>query len=82
LSAVAVGALLLVVGVPAAHAAQRGQIENVIGLPNGFQPEGIAIALAVLDTSAHWPTVTSTSSTYAPARRSPLSRVRAPRRSA
>ena len=44
LSAVAVGALLLVAGIPAAHAAQRGEIENVIGLPNGFQPEGIAIS--------------------------------------
>ncbi|MFC5929539.1 hypothetical protein [Cryobacterium melibiosiphilum] len=43
LSTAAVGALLLVSGIPAAHASHRGEIENVIGLPNGFQPEGITI---------------------------------------
>lgn len=46
LSAAALGALLLVTGIPAAHAtssAPPGQREDVIALPDGFQPEGIAI---------------------------------------
>jgi sugar lactone lactonase YvrE len=47
LSAAALGALLLVSGTPAALAAPQappGNLEDVIPLPNGFQPEGIAIA--------------------------------------
>lgn len=44
LSAAALGALLLVSGISAAHAVPRGEVENVIGLPDGFQPEGIAIS--------------------------------------
>jgi len=46
LSAVALGALLLVSGIPAVHAAPQappGHFEDVIALPDGFQPEGIAI---------------------------------------
>ncbi|TFD66962.1 SMP-30/gluconolactonase/LRE family protein [Cryobacterium sp. Hb1] len=46
LSAAALGALFLVSGIPAVHAAaqpQHGHFEQVIALPNGFQPEGIAI---------------------------------------
>jgi sugar lactone lactonase YvrE len=46
LSAAALGALLLVAGAPAALAAPQappGHFEDVISLPNGFQPEGIAI---------------------------------------
>jgi sugar lactone lactonase YvrE len=46
LSAAALGALLLVAGTPAALAAQQappGHFQDVIALPNGFQPEGIAI---------------------------------------
>ncbi|MET1043207.1 MAG: hypothetical protein ABWX59_03670 [Microbacteriaceae bacterium] len=46
LSAAALGALLLVAGTPAALAASQappGHSEDVIELPNGFQPEGIAI---------------------------------------
>ena len=46
LSAAALGALLLVAGTPAALAASQsppGHSEDVIALPNGFQPEGIAI---------------------------------------
>ena len=44
--ATVVGALLLVSGTPAALAAPptpRGHVEEVIALPNGFQPEGITI---------------------------------------
>ena len=44
--AAAVGALLLVSGTPAALAAPptpRSHVDEVIALPNGFQPEGIAI---------------------------------------
>ena len=46
LSAAALGALLAVTGTCAAVAASQappGQLEDVIALPNGFQPEGIAI---------------------------------------
>jgi len=46
LSAAALGALLAVSGTQAAVAAPQappGQLEDVIALPNGFQPEGIAI---------------------------------------
>ena len=46
LSAAALGALLAVSGTHAAVAASQappGQLEDVIALPNGFQPEGIAI---------------------------------------
>ncbi|MCU1444200.1 MAG: Sugar lactone lactonase YvrE, partial [Cryobacterium sp.] len=46
LSAAALGALLLVAGTPAALAAQQappGHFQDVIALPDGFQPEGIAI---------------------------------------
>lgn len=46
LSAAALGALLAVSGTHAALAAPQappGQLEDVITLPNGFQPEGIAI---------------------------------------
>ncbi|WP_104128089.1 SMP-30/gluconolactonase/LRE family protein [Cryobacterium sp. Y57] len=46
LSAAALSALFLVSGIPAVHAAaqpQHGHFEQVIALPNGFQPEGIAI---------------------------------------
>jgi Gluconolactonase len=46
LSAAALGALLLVSGTPAALAAPQappGHFEDVIALPDGFQPEGIAI---------------------------------------
>jgi sugar lactone lactonase YvrE len=46
LSAAALGALLAVSGTHAALAAPQappGQLEDVIALPNGFQPEGIAI---------------------------------------
>ncbi|MDH6236084.1 hypothetical protein [Cryobacterium sp. CG_9.6] len=46
LSAAALGAVFLVSGIPAVHAApqpQPGHFEDVIALPNGFQPEGIAI---------------------------------------
>jgi streptogramin lyase len=47
LSAAVLGALLLVSGTPAALAAPQapaGHVEDVISLPNGFQPEGIAIS--------------------------------------
>jgi sugar lactone lactonase YvrE len=47
LSVAALGALLIVSGTPAALAAQQappGHFEDVIALPNGFQPEGIAIS--------------------------------------
>ena len=46
LSTAALGALFLVSGIPAVHAAPQprpGHIEAVIALPDGFQPEGIAI---------------------------------------
>jgi sugar lactone lactonase YvrE len=46
LSAVALGALLVVSGAPAALAAPKappGHFQDVIALPDGFQPEGIAI---------------------------------------
>jgi sugar lactone lactonase YvrE len=46
LSAAALGALLIVSGAPAALASAQappGQAEDVISLPDGFQPEGIAI---------------------------------------
>ncbi|MET4639003.1 hypothetical protein [Mycetocola sp. 2940] len=46
LSAAALGALLIVSGTPAVFAAPQappGNFEEVIGLPNGFQPEGITI---------------------------------------
>jgi sugar lactone lactonase YvrE len=46
LSTAALGALLVVSGTHAAVAAPQappGQLEDVIALPNGFQPEGIAI---------------------------------------
>lgn len=46
LSAAALGALFLVSGIPAVHAAPQerpGHFEDVIALPDGFQPEGIAI---------------------------------------
>jgi sugar lactone lactonase YvrE len=47
LSVAALGALLVVSGAPAALAAQQappGRFEEVIALPDGFQPEGIAIS--------------------------------------
>ncbi|MCU1408710.1 MAG: superoxide dismutase [Microbacteriaceae bacterium] len=47
LSVAALGALLVVSGTPAALAAQQappGHFQDVIALPNGFQPEGIAIS--------------------------------------
>ena len=46
LSTAALGALLLVSGIPAVNAAQQskpGRFEDVIALPDGFQPEGITI---------------------------------------
>jgi sugar lactone lactonase YvrE len=46
LSTAALGALLVVSGTPAAFAAPQappGHFEDVIALPDGFQPEGIAI---------------------------------------
>jgi sugar lactone lactonase YvrE len=46
LSAAALGALLIVAGTPAALAAPHsppGHFDDVISLPDGFQPEGIAI---------------------------------------
>jgi sugar lactone lactonase YvrE len=47
LSVAALGALLVVSGTPAALAAQQappGHFQDVIALPNGLQPEGIAIS--------------------------------------
>lgn len=46
LAAAALGALFLVSGIPAVHAAPQapaGHFEDVIALPDGFQPEGITI---------------------------------------